>query len=576
MRWRFWRQPRSERDFAEEIESHLEMEAERLEREGVAPQEAELAARRDFGNVTRLQEAFHERHRLLWLDHLRQDVGYAARSLGRAPIVVVTIVLTLAMGLGANAAMFSLLDVVYLRPPGGVVDPDGVHRLWLQMQFESGEQYSEIFDYPMYRAAHEAVAGRAATAIYSYPRTVAVGRGEHAPEAVVTYATAGYFDLLGVRPGRGRFYTVDEDRLGAPADVAVVSDAFWRNRLHGATTVLGDSLTIGTRHVTIIGVAPPGFTGVDLNAVDIWLPFAAANGGAAGEWWEKENYNGFEVLVRPNVGASLRRLDARLTTVLRRPQVRFSPGDSLDVAALGPIVKARGPGKVQQEVRIAARLGGVALLVLLIAIANVVGLLLARAVRRRREIAVRLALGVSRLRLIRLLVTESVLLALVAGIAAVLTAEWGGAVLRTLLLPHVHWASTPLNWRVLVFALAITLAAGVVAGLVPALQSTHPDLTGALKAGEREGTTQHSRLRGALVILQAAFSVVLLVGAALFIDSLHNVRGLDLGYDASHLVYASVRFATPDSVRDARVAQELGALASRLRAAPGVGQVALA
>ncbi|HET7564375.1 MAG TPA: FtsX-like permease family protein, partial [Gemmatimonadaceae bacterium] len=229
-----------------------------------------------------------------------------------------------------------------------------------------------------------------------------------------------------------------------------------------------------------------------------------------------------------------------------------------------------------QEVQIAARLGGVALLVLLIAVANVVNLLLARAVQRRREIAVRLALGISRSRLVRLLVAESVLLAVLAGAAAILAAAWGGRVIRALLLPGVHWATTPLHWRVLAFSLVITLAVGIVAGLIPALQSTTPDLTRALKAGAREGTTQHARLRAALVMLQAALSVVLLVGAALFLDSLRNVRGLDLGYDSNHLVFADVSFETPDSMRDSRVGFDFAALADRLRAAPGVQQVALA
>jgi predicted permease len=576
MRWRFWRRSRSERDFADEIQSHLEMEAERLEREGLSPEEARFGAQRDFGNVARRREEYHERHRLLWVDHLRQDVGYAVRSLSRAPVVVITIVLTLALGLGANAAMFSLLDVLYLRPPAGVVDPGGVHRVWEQIDFESGEQYWPGFDYPSYRALREALTGSAATATYTYPANVSIARGEHAPKAAISYVTASYFGVLGVHAARGRVFTADEDQLGSPADVAVVSDAFWRNRMDGASDVLGRSLTVGSRKVTIIGVAPRGFTGVDIDAVDVWLPFAAYGAHGWGEWWENKNVNGFQVLVRPHASVPVPLLDARITRTLHRPELLFRPGDTLTVAALGPIIKARGPGEVQQEMRIAARLGGVALLVLAIAVANVVNLLLARAVQRRREIAVRLALGISRWRLIRLLVTESVLLSVVAGAAALVAAAWGGALLRALLLPNVHWASAPLNWRVLAFSLVITLAAGVVAGLIPALQSTRPDLTRALKAGAREGIGQHARLRRVLVLMQAALSVVLLVGAALFLDSLKNVRGLDIGFDADHLVFADVRFATSDSARDARLAQELGALASRLRTAPGVQQVALA
>jgi predicted permease len=576
MRWRFWRRSRPERDFADEIQSHLEMEAERLEREGLSPDEARYAAQRDFGNATRRREEYHERQRMLWVDHLRQDVGYAVRSLCRAPVVVSTVVLTLALGLGANAAMFSLLDVLYLRPPAGVVDPGGVHRVWQQEHFESGLGFGEIFGYPKYRAMREALAGVAMTAIYRVPEEVAIARGEHAPRAGVTYVSASYFGLLGVHPERGRFFTADEDRLGSPTDVAVVSDAFWRDRLGGAGDVLGRSITVSNRPFTIIGVAPPGFTGVDIDAADVWLPFAAYGAHGTSQWWESRRTLSFQILLRPHAGVPVPQLDARITRAFHRPELLWQPGDTLTVAELGSIIKTRGPGEAQQEMRIAARLGGVALLVLLIAVANVVNLLLARAVQRRREIAVRLALGISRLRLVRLLVTESVLLSVLAGTAALMAAYWGGGLLRTLLLPRVNWATTPLHWRVLLFSLAITLAAGVVAGLIPALQSTRPDLTRALKAGARAGTGQHARLRGALVLLQAALSVVLLVGAALFLDSLRNVRGLDIGFDADRLLFADVRFATHDSVRDARLAQELGALGSRLRTAPGVQQVALA
>jgi predicted permease len=354
-----------------------------------------------------------------------------------------------------------------------------------------------------------------------------------------------------------------------------VSDDYWRRALDGDSAAIGRTLVIRDVRYTIVGIMRRGFTGVELDAADVWLPFAAFAFQSDKPWWENRNVNGFQVLVRSRAGAPWAMIDAALTRAVHRPELLRVPADTLQVARTGSIIRARGPGEPEQELRIAARLGGVAVVVLLIAIANVVNLLLSRAVRRRQEIAVRLALGISRRRLVRLLVSESVLLSLVAGAAALVAAAWGGALVRSLLLPDVHWAATPLHWRVLLFSLLLALAGGVAAGLVPALQAADPDLTDALKNGAREGSTHRSRLRGVLVVTQVALSTVLLVGAALFLESLTNVRDLDIGFDARRLVFAEALFTHSDSLRDAALGQTLEAIAQRLRHAPGVQQVAL-
>ncbi len=263
-------------------------------------------------------------------------------------------------------------------------------------------------------------------------------------------------------------------------------------------------------------------------------------------------------------------LTQRVTQALRQPNAGGFRIDSTAVAEFGAINVARGPGKVSTEMQVATRLAGVAIIVLLIACANIVNLLLARAVSRRREIAVRLALGVSRQRLIRLLVTESVLLALVAAAAAVAAAYWGGGLLRALLMPKIEWADSPVDWRVLVFALAAAIVAGTLAGLVPALQASSPDLTASLKASARNDGPQRSHLRNALVTVQAALSVLLLVGAVLFVRSLRNVKEHDFGYAVSQLAFASVDFDTRDSVRDAAFPSRMRALEARVAGLPGV------
>jgi len=236
------------------------------------------------------------------------------------------------------------------------------------------------------------------------------------------------------------------------------------------------------------------------------------------------------------------------------------------------INEAAGPGRPTSEISIATRLAGVAVLVLLVAGANVVNLLLARAVDRRREIALRLALGISRERLVRLLTAESVLLALVAAAAALLMAHGGGTLLRRLLLPSVSWSEPVLHWRVVGFTLALAVAVGTVVGLVPALRASQPDLAADLKEGARESGVHRSRLRRFLVASQAALSVVLLVGAALCVRSLRNVEAIRIGFDADRLLFANMMGddQTPQPEREAIARM----LAERLRALPGADAVA--
>ena len=511
------------------------------------------------------------------LDGLRQDVAYAFRSLRRAPGVTLGIVLTLALGLGVNMAMFSFLDVVFLRPPAGVQEPEQVRRVWTEIKFVDGAQFWSGFSYPQYAAVEGALGDRVETALYRSPTTSRLVIDGQELEAKTSLAGASFFELLGARSAIGRFYSADEDRLGAGDDVAVVSHAFWRRHLNGDASALGRELRIASRPYTVIGVAGEDFTGAELDATDVWLPLATQTSGAQ-PWWTNHNVNGFQILLRPRESVADAALAQRVAVGLRSPEAMRRPADTANVVRLGSIIRAQGPGNKAQEVKIATRLAGVTIIVLVIACANVINLLLARAVRRRREIAVRLALGISRQRLARLLLTESVMLGLMAAAASLLAAYWGGALLRGLLLPNVSWAdsATPLHWRVIVLALVTGLGAGVVAGLLPALQSLKTELTGALKAGFGDGHARRSRVRSALVVVQAALSVVLLVGAGLFVSSLSNVRGLRTGYDARQILFGGIQYDVRDSVRDARQPQAFREITERLRGAPGVEEVALA
>jgi predicted permease len=570
-----------QRDIDAELRFHFDARIEELIEQGASPDEARSRAVAEFGDVDGVRDSLREidsrvarrRNRGELLEGLLQDIRYAARSLRRTPAVSITIILTLALGLGANAAMFSLLDTIFLRPPAGVARPNDVRRVWSERKFSNGTQYSPNYDFAEYNAIAKALEPNVDATSYRVSQIRKLGKGENAPTALVSSASATYFSVLALKPQLGRFYALDEDHVESAAPVAVISDLFWKRQFaRNPSAALGSQITIDDHKLTIIGIAPPQFNGTELDATEIWVPiatfFSAPTPGRA-FWWQDPNVNGFQLMVRLHAAAREAELIQRTTAALRTFGTRRAL-DTTTAAEFGSIIAARGPGTLAAAMQVATRLGGVAIIVLVIACANVVNLLLARAVKRRREIAVRLALGVSRARLMRLLITESMLLAVLAGGVAIVAARWGGALLRQLLMPEVHFVETPLEWRVFGFALTVAIAAGVLAGLIPALQSTSPDLTSALKSGARDGISHRSRLRSALVMCQAALSVMLLVGAALFIRSLHNAKAQDIGFTVGRVLYASVRFDTKDSIRDATMFARIRALEPRLAAIPGV------
>jgi putative ABC transport system permease protein len=587
-RWRRYLRflrPNVRGDVDDELRFHFESRIEELIAQGVPPAQARDSALREFGDVQDVREhlvsighrlAERRRHAEM-LQDIVADARYAIRSLLRTPGAAFAILATLALGVGANTAMFSVLDAVFLRPPAGVIDPGGVRRLWVMHHFSDGVQFWPGFSYAEYDAIRSAVGRDAAMTIYSGPNAIKIGPGESNEKAQVSRANSDFFTLSGARVEIGRPFASDEERLDAPKRVAVISHRYWQRTFGGDDAVLGKTIALGPNKFTIVGVMAEPFTGVEMDAADVWLPLAfEAEGRSDGmSWWKSPNVNAFQVLLRPRAGANDTQLEERITAALRHPDFGFY-SDSVAVARFGSIIRANGPGKKGQEVQIAIRLAGVTIVVLLIACANVVNLLLARAVRRRREIAVRLTLGITRARLVRLLLTETAVLALAAAVAALFVAYVGGGMLRRLLLPDVHWAASAVDWRVGAFALFAAITAGVLAGLVPALQSASADVTHALKSGSTGAGATRSRLRMALVAAQAALSVVLLIGAALFVRSLSNVRQLDLGYDAARFVTASVDFDDHSKTKEPEFAARLGLVAERMRAIPGVAHVALA
>jgi putative ABC transport system permease protein len=575
-----------DRDLDEELRLHLECEAEKHLRAGASVPEAIRRARVALGGVERTKEDARDARGVSWLDVVGRDVRYALRGLRRTPGFTAAVVITLALGIGANTAMFGIVDRLMFRAPPYLRDPGRVHRVYLSRSGQGTERAERSFPYSVYRDLSRRSAAFSAMAAWA-SRRLAVGSGEDSREMWVGAVSASLFGFFEVRPALGRFFTAAEDSLPAGAPVAVLSYTLWKTQYGGRADVLGTSLQIGPAVYDIIGVAPRDFVGVsDGNPPAVFIPITAFGAvfrrfaSDSSPWYAAETGSWLGILVRRKPGVSVEAAEADLTHDYRQTRdgeqrvPGAAPAEYIGPRALvAPVQEARGP-RAGRDATVLKWIAGVALIVLLIACANVANLLLGRSFRRRREIAIRLALGVGRGRLLGQLMIESVLLGLLGGIAGVLLAAWGGAVLRSLFLPEGTAAAVATDARTVAFAALAGLLAGVATGLAPMLHAGKDDLTQTLKAGAREGTYRRSRIRTTLLVSQAALSVVLLVGAGLFVRSMVNVRALRLGYDVDSVLYVArnargVRLTNAEQVANAE------RLLAEAKSLPGVVSASL-
>jgi len=487
------------------------------------------------------------------MEAFTQDLRYAVRGLLGRPGFTIGVALTLAIGIGANAAMFSVADRLLFRPPSFLKDPDRVHRVYLADTYRGKEYTSGAVQYARFRDLTAWTSRFDRTAEFT-SRHLAVGVGADALEMQIGVVSASFFGFFDAPPALGRYFTSAEDTVPAGAAVAVLGFGYWQTHYGGRRDVLGTTVQVGATLYTVIGVAPKGFAGLwpgEPPALYVPITTYGAEMGATiripGEsWWSTYRWTWASMLVRRKPGVKLREADADLTSAYLRSveadrATRSGAGDLTPLALMRPhgiagsVLEERGPN-ASAEAKVATWLTGVALIVWLIACANVANLLLARALQRRREIAVRLALGVSRSRLALQLLTESVLLAGLGGIAGLLVAQWGGAILRATLLQRSAEAPVLTDPRTVILVGIVTLLAGLLTGLAPIFQTRHADLTQDLKSGVREGAIHRSRTRVGLLVLQGALSVVLLVGAGLFVRSLRHVQTTPLGYTADSVL----------------------------------------
>jgi len=491
-----------------------------------------------------------------------------------------SIVLTIALGIGALTSMYGLMHSLLFQAPPHVAEPDQVKRLFFHYQ-EGGaapDTGSRWYACVVDRLQAGAVTIQHAAAYTRFD--VSVGAGADASRARVAVVSGGFFPALGTRPVLGRVFAAGEAGPTAGSRVAILSHDFWQQRYGGTPDVLGRTLRIRGELFEVIGVTPSGFRGIEPYDVDLWLPLSAYT--LSGRRWETDTFLSHVVRLKPHMTPA--QADADLSRVLSdvvdedagcERSVAAAPAARLSVT-VGPLVSGLGDDmRWTAEARVAVWLVGVGVGLAGVACANVIGLLHLRALRRRREIAVRLALGATSRRLVTQFFIEGALLALLGGLTAVVAVVWGGTSLNQLLLPSLAVEPVAiLEPSMLLLTLACMIGTAGLAGLVPMLHVSAAPL-GAIRDGGSTTTGRRGRLHRAPLVVQTALSLVLLTGAGLFVRSLHNLRSLDLGLDTDNVLVATVDFAgTNRSGREVAAFYERAL--DRVQSLPGVEHASLA
>jgi predicted permease len=480
--------------------------------------------------------------------------------------------------------MFGVVDRLMFRPFPMLNDPPTAQRVYLRWLERDAQRTSFSFEYARYLDFQRWTTSFTKFAAF-FTTTESVGHGAAARERLVAAVSASYFDFFDVRPALGRFFTPDEDVTPVGAPVAVLSHGYWLSEF-GSRNVIGEPVQIGDVTYTIVGVAPEGFSGVaEGSPRAAFVPITAWAGTQPGEdgrtYYHRYNWGWMEMMVRRRADVSVDAASADLTNayvrswnVERESFPQLAPADVAKPHVIaGPLKTAAGPD-AGLEARTALWVTGVTGIVLLIACSNVANLFLGRALRRRREVALRLALGVRRSRLVTQTMIESLVVAGVGCALGVVVAQIGGRIMGSLFLPE--WESFSLfgDVRTLSVAIAAALGAALLTGVIPAVLATRTDLARSLKAGSREGTYHRSRTRTALLIAQGALSVLLLVGAGLFVRSLDRARDMRMGFDTDRILMVryDLRGATLDDSGTLALRRRLLETAQSL---PGVDKAAL-
>jgi predicted permease len=504
----------------------------------------------------------------MWFDDLHQDLRYALRSFARSPIFVLTAVLSLAVGIGADTAIFTIANSLLLRPPAGVTAPERLVDIsGIERDDRFGVNEISFLNFGDLRSRTTTLDDIYGYEPVSEPMSLA---GTDAAERIFGHrVTTNYFAVLGVGSAAGRLFDTRASEQSAAEQTVVLSHRFWTRRFNRDQSIIGQTVSLNSSQFTIVGVAAPEFEGTSLIATDIWVPLITTSSLAQRDL-------GWALLRgRLKPGVSVAQSAAEVETIgrgLERQYPTENQGKGLRLATASLI-----PGNLSLPLTgIVTLVMGFVSLVLRIACSNLSGVLLARAMMRRREIAVRVAVGADRARLIRQLLTETIVLFALGGASGLLLARGLTSVIISLLpsLPVPIQLSLALDGRTIVFTTGVSFLAALVCGLVPALQTTKPDVTSTLK-DEASGLSSSSRLRNAFVVSQVALSIVLVIAAGVFVRALQKATSIEPGFDPSGVEVASLDLSLANYT-PATGPQFLTELASRIRDIPGVQDATVA
>ena len=558
-----------ERELEDELRFHFEHQREKYIKQGLRYEDATRKARLEFGGVDQIKEECRQARGVSIVESMLKDIFYALRSWRRSPIFASVAIFSLALGIGANTAIFSIVDALVFRS------------LPVQHPEELEQLQDKYISYPMYRDIKDSngvFSGMLAR--FTTPGTLA--NNDQVRRGVAEIASGNYFSVLGVTPRLGRTFAEDEDRVPLSKPVAVISYRCWQDLMSADPDVVGKTIRIDNYPFTVIGVAPSGFYGLEVDgATDVWVPLMMQPKVMPGVEDElalnDSHWFWLTIFGRRAAGVTEKQAEAGLNVpYLRQMEELGTPKEDLQEQALHLEPAGKGISRLRADLRPSLYILMVVVgLVLLIACANIANLLLARCISRQKEIAVRLALGAGRARLIRQLLTESMLLSLTGGALGIVVSIWG----VRLLLGFLPGKRIPLavdagvGLRVLGFAIAISLFTGLIFGLVPALQTVRLDLTTTLK--DEIALVIGSRrfeLRKGLVIFQVALSLVLLIVAGLFLRGLRNAASTEIGLNTESVLMASL---DPSLSGYSQVQAEnfYRQLVARLREIPGVKAV---
>jgi predicted permease len=553
------------REIAEEWQFHIDRRTEENIRRGLTPEEARKSAEGHFGNSGYLKDVSWDQRGGGFFEILWQDLRFGARQLVRSPGFTFVALISLALGIGANAVIFSLVSTCLLRPLP-ITHPEQV--LAIYQGKRNDPSYSQSMSYPNYKDLRDRNQVLSAMAVYRFAPMSLSHSG--ANERVWGYLVSeNYFDLLGVRPFLGRAFLPEEGRDPNAHPVAVLSYGCWQRRFASDPAIVGSPVMINGHNFTAVGVAPANFTGTEsVFTPEFWIPSMMQEWIESSNGMESRGNGQWLVVGRLKPGIAAAQAQAQLNTVAQQLEKEYPGNDQ------GMALRLTPPGLVDPNLRTAviAFTGALMLtvvLVLMIACSNLASLLLARAAQRRKEIAVRMAIGATRVRLTRQLLTESLMLSIIGAAFGLLL----GSVLMRLAqasLPSTDFALTldlRMDWRVVSFVTSLALLTGIGFGLVPALYASRPDVVATLKE-DALGGGRKARLRSALVVMQVALSFVLLVTAGLTVRSLKHAEGLGPGFDPNHAVTLSVDLGLQGyDEHEGRIFYQQ--LAQRVRALPG-------